>query len=557
MKEKLLNLWNRPSGQVGLLLVFCFTIFFINLGQWDLWNPDEPRYAQVAREMVNGGDWILMHFNGQIYADKPPLFFWLIAFSSYLWQGFNSFAVRFFSAFFGTLTVLLTFLLGKKLFSSRTGLFSAFILATSVEFVYLSTRANIDATLTFFTTASIFCFLKWYEYHFPLSNEEKRSELEKTKAGRLWIYGFYTSMGLATLAKGPVGFLLPLLVCIAYLLFQKEWKKLREMKLVPGLLLFFIIIGSWYIPALIKGGREYFDATLMHHTVERFAKGSSHIRPFYYYLYNFPVDFLPWVLFLPGAIVYGFSGVGFERRKPFLFLTIWFGVIFLFFSISKGKRGLYLLPLFPAVALMVGKLLTDFISSSINHFQKEWVIVPLYVFMGLFLIGGGIIPWLVSLKFHSYFSYSLPFAFLLAGGGIVMFILYRFRFYSAVFILLIGIIAGSFFYTTRFVFPLINPYKSARFISQEVTSRIQPGEKLAIYGDFVVAPYNYYTGIIPILEIEKRDEFIRFLQSGERVFCLLKFRDFTQLQTMEDRPKVELIARRNVGGDDMVLVSNR
>jgi 4-amino-4-deoxy-L-arabinose transferase-like glycosyltransferase len=364
-------------------------------------------------------------------------------------------------------------------------------------------------------------------------------------------------MGLATLAKGPVGFLLPLLVCIAYLLFQKEWKKLREMKLVPGLLLFFIIIGSWYIPALIKGGREYFDATLMHHTVERFAKGSSHIRPFYYYLYNFPVDFLPWVLFLPGAIVYGFSGVGFERRKPFLFLTIWFGVIFLFFSISKGKRGLYLLPLFPAVALMVGKLLTDFISSSINHFQKEWVIVPLYVFMGLFLIGGGIIPWLVSLKFHSYFSYSLPFAFLLAGGGIVMFILYRFRFYSAVFILLIGIIAGSFFYTTRFVFPLINPYKSARFISQEVTSRIQPGEKLAIYGDFVVAPYNYYTGIIPILEIEKRDEFIRFLQSGERVFCLLKFRDFTQLQTMEDRPKVELIARRNVGGDDMVLVSNR
>ena len=557
MKEKLLNLWNRPSGQVGLLLVFCFTIFFINLGQWDLWNPDEPRYAQVAREMVNGGDWILMHFNGQIYADKPPLFFWLIAFSSYLWQWFNSFAVRFFSAFFGTLTVLLTFLLWKKLFSSRTGLFSAFILATSVEFVYLSTRANIDATLTFFTTASIFCFLKWYEYHFPLSNEEKRSELEKTKAGRLWIYGFYTSMGLATLAKGPVGFLLPLLVCIAYLLFQKEWKKLREMKLVPGLLLFFIIIGSWYIPALIKGGREYFDATLMHHTVERFAKGSSHIRPFYYYLYNFPVDFLPWVLFLPGAIVYGFSGVGFERRKPFLFLTIWFGVIFLFFSISKGKRGLYLLPLFPAVALMVGKLLTDFISSSINHFQKEWVIVPLYVFMGLFLIGGGIIPWLVSLKFHSYFSYSLPFAFLLAGGGIVMFILYRFRFYSAVFILLIGIIAGSFFYTTRFVFPLINPYKSARFISQEVTSRIQPGEKLAIYGDFVVAPYNYYTGIIPILEIEKRDEFIRFLQSGERVFCLLKFRDFTQLQTMEDRPKVELIARRNVGGDDMVLVSNR
>ncbi|RPJ06635.1 MAG: glycosyltransferase family 39 protein, partial [Deltaproteobacteria bacterium] len=83
------------------LLGFCFLLFFANLGQWDLWNPDEPRYAQVSREMVNRGDWVLMHFNGEIYPDKPPLFFWLVAFSSCLWNGFHSFSVRFPSAFFG------------------------------------------------------------------------------------------------------------------------------------------------------------------------------------------------------------------------------------------------------------------------------------------------------------------------------------------------------------------------------------------------------------------------------------------------------------------------
>ena len=174
------------------------------------------------------------------------------------------------------------------------------------------------------------------------------------------------------------------------------------------------------------------------------------------------------------------------------------------------------------------------------------------------LLGLGVgIPWVVSTRFPSHLLYSLPIAFLFVGGAITLFILYRLRYWAVVFFLVVGIMGGGVFYAQRVIFPIINAYKSARFISQEVTSRIQPGEKLAIYGDFVIAPYNYYTGITPILEIEKRDEFIRFLQSGERVFCLLKFRDFTQLQTMEDRPKVELIARRNVGGDDMVLVSNR
>ena len=395
MKGPLSKLWNHPSEQVGLLLAVCLALFFMNLGQWDLWNPDEPRYAQVAREMVNGGDWILMHFNGQVYADKPPLFFWLVALSSFLCQGFSSFAVRFPSAFFGTLTVLLTFLIGRRLFSSRTGLISALLLATSAEFVYLSTRANIDATLTFFTTPSLFCFFRWHEDHpphphplptgeraFGLADGERKSGLERSKTEGLWIYGFYAGMGLATLAKGPVGFLLPLLVCLTYLIAQRDWKRLREMKLLPGMFLFLVIVGLWYVPALIKGGKEYFGATLMHHTVERFAKGSSHIRPFYYYLLNFPADFLPWFLFLPGAIAYGFSQGVSKKRKEFLFLLIWFGVIFLFFSISKGKRGLYLLPLFPAVSLMVGKLWEDFISSSMNHFRREWVILPLYGFMG-------------------------------------------------------------------------------------------------------------------------------------------------------------------------------
>lgn len=186
-------------AQVALLLGLCFVIYFVNLGQWDLWNPDEPRYAQVSREMVNGGDWILMHRNGAIYTDKPPLFFWIIALSSFLWQGLTPFSVRFPSALFGTLTVLLTFFIGKRLYSSRTGFLSGLILATSVQFAYLSIRGNIDTTLTFFTTASILCFLQWYQ-------RRQEGEASSERMRGLSFYGYYVGMALATLAKGPVGF---------------------------------------------------------------------------------------------------------------------------------------------------------------------------------------------------------------------------------------------------------------------------------------------------------------------------------------------------------------
>lgn len=548
MRERLSDLWNRPSGQVGLLLLLCMVLFFVNLGQWDLWNPDEPRYAQVAREMVNGGDWILMHFNGQVYGDKPPLFFWFIALSSYLWGGFTSFAVRFPSAFFGTLTILLTFFIGKRLYSARTGFLSGLILATSHEFVYLSTRANIDTTLTFFTTGSFFFFIRWYKM-----GEENLQDSAKGAS----IFGFYVCLGLATLTKGPVGFILPLLVCLVFLILRRDWGSLKRMRLLPGMILFILIVLAWYVPALLKGGKDYFNETIMLHTVDRFAKGSSHIRPFYYYLYNFPADFLPWIFFLPSAIVYGFSRGKAGIKREFLFLFVWFVVIFIFFSFSKGKRGLYLLPLFPAVSVMVSKWWDDYISLSIKNLHHRWFTIPFHIFTGLLLGLGVGVPWVVSTRFPFYLSYSLPVALLFVGGGIALFILHQFKHRAALFFLIVGIMTGGFFYTLRVVFPAINPYKSARFISQEITSRIQPGERLVVYGDFVIAPYNYYTGIVPIVEIEKREELIRFLQSEQRVFCLMKYRDFEEFQKREGRPKIKLIARRNVGGDDMVVVSNR
>ncbi len=540
----------QPRAQFALLLGLCLIIYFVNLGQWDLWNPDEPRYAEVSREMVKGGDWILMHRNGELYTDKPPLFFWAAAISSFLWQGFSPFAVRFPSALFGTLTVLLTFFIGKRLYSSRTGFLSGLILATSVQFAYLSTRGNIDATLTFFTTVSILCFLQWYQ---------RRQEGEAFPASMkgLSFYGYYGGMALATLAKGPVGFILPFAVTLLFLIVQKEWKGIKKMRLFPGILLFMAIVLAWYLPAVLEGGKYYLNETLLHQSVERYARGSSHIRPIYYYLYSFPPDFLPWIIFLPAAIVYGFSRAMTAKRKEFLFLMVWFVFIFLFFTLSKGKRGLYFLPLFPAASLLIGKLWEDLVSFSVRHLRHEWITIPLYGLMGVIFVAGVALPWVIWAKLPPYFSYSLPVAFILVGVSISLFLFNRSKYYGAVFLLIVGLMAGGFFYALRVVFPLLNPHKSARFICQEITSRMQRGDKLAFYGDFEPGPYNFYTEIVPIPVLEKEEALSDFLRSQERVFCLIRSKDFLKFQLIEDRPEARLIARRGVGESDLVLISNR
>jgi len=551
MESKISKFWHQPWIQVILLIGFCFIFYFFNLGCWDLWNPDEPRYAQVAKEIVTGGDWVLMHYNGRVYSDKPPLFFWLIGLSTFLWGGFNSFSVRFVPALFGTLTVLLTFLLGRKIFNPRIGFFSGLILATSIHFAYLSTRANIDTTLTFFTTSSLFCFFIWYQQY-----REEKDQKEKDLR-QIILYGFYVGMAFATLTKGPVGFLLPLLVSLFYLILQRDWRGIREMRLLTGMLLFLGIVLCWYFPAVWKGGRDYLSQTLFLHSVARYSQGWAKSQPIYFYLYDFPASFFPWILFLPSTFVYAYYRKNDGKRREFLFLTVWFAAIFIFFSLSKGKRALYLLPLFPAASLLVGKLLQDFISSQMNHFRREWVFFPIYLLLGVMFIVGAVIPWLISIRFPLYFSYSLPFALLIVGSCPIMFILSRFRHYSIIFFLIIGIIGGGLFYVQRVVFPLINPLKSARLMSYEIKSRISPKEMLCVFGGISTSPYNFYTDIVPILEIWQEEGLVDFLASTDRVFCLLDYKDFSKLQALKEKPLAQVMARHKIGRNEVLLISNQ
>lgn len=572
----MMRFFSQSRVQVLMLLIFCAWLFILGVGYWNLWDPDEPRYAEVAKEMVDGGNWILPHLNGKVYGDKPPLFFWLIALSSHLWGGFSSFAVRFPPALFGTLTVLLTFFVGKRLYGSRAGFLSGLVLATSLEFAYLSIRANIDTTLTFFTTASILCFLLWFQ-------QRKEVKTCEHPMGGLRLLGFYVAMALGTLAKGPIGFIIPLLVSLIYLAIQKDWKAIRSMRLLPGMLLFMIIVLVWYLPAVLSGGKAYLQETLFKHTVDAYAKGWTHVQPIYYYFLNFPLDFLPWTLFLPGVVAIGFSRRKDGVDKRSLFLLIWFVSIFLFFSFSKGKRPIYLLPLYPAASIAVGNFWDRYISNSDpDSKRKIWVSFPVYVLAALLLVTGIAlysIPVLASLStahtsplmmalikdaeaganYLSKVPYSSYLAFILLLLGLGSFLLFSqwLRSKKAVF-LLIPLTAGVvFFYGTRFIFPKIDPFKSARFFSQEIRQVIKPGEKLAMYGGFAIGPYNFYTGIVPILDIKGKEEMVEFFRSKEMVFCLIQNHEYEALRKKDLGISLNLVLRREVGGKDIVLISNR
>jgi 4-amino-4-deoxy-L-arabinose transferase-like glycosyltransferase len=468
------------------------------------------------------------------------------------------------------------------------------ILATSFEFAYLSTRANIDTTLTFFTTASLLCFIQWYQYSSPHPAHLPQGEREGVrgywvKSGNrrnLLIYGFYISMALATLAKGPVGFILPLTVSLVYLLVQKDWTAMKRMRLLKGMALLVAIVLAWYLPAVLKGGQDFLNQTLFHQILERFAKGTSHVRPIYYYFINLPVDFLPWFLFLPRAIVYGFLERKEGSSRGFSFLLVWFIVIFLFFSLSKGKRAIYLLPLYPAASLMVGKFWDGYLSDS-GRFpvQKIWANIPVYVFIILFfLIGialymipaaanfsvGSSTPKILKSIIHGaesgakYLSYVprwsvIPFSILFVASAILLCFAHRLRYKSVVFILILATVVIAFFYATRVIFPLVNPYKSARFISKEIVEKMKTGGRLVIYGDSgsaVTSQYNFYSGIVPIVEIENEKEIVNLFHSKERVLCLVEYDDYERLIRKYTYLHLNLIIRRGVGGREMVVVSN-
>ena len=334
-----------PKYFIIAVCLFCIVILFSNLGGAALFEPDEGRNAEIAREILLLDDWVTPHYDSIPRLDKPMLFFGLVAFS-FKFFGLSEWSARLPSVVAALGCLSLVYLLARYLAGRWAAFWSVLILVTSIEFFALSRIVILDMMLTLFITLSLACF--W---------------LGQRVAGRSKKAVFlimYAAIAVATLIKGPIGFIIPGAVIFSYVVLSKNWPSLREMELPLGLPVFLLIAASWYVAAEVRNP-GYLQHFLLEENVARFATSQfKRGGPWFYFIVVFAVGFFPWTALLPLTVR--------ELRKRSLsderlFLLLWIALPLITFSFSASKLPHYILPVYPPVAILLGttiaKLLTD------------------------------------------------------------------------------------------------------------------------------------------------------------------------------------------------------
>lgn len=333
-------------------------LFVFKLGDESLSNM-EARDAQIAREMYESGNWVIPTWNDEPLPWKPPAYDWCAIMSYHVFGGVSEFSARFPSAVMGIIGVIAVFVFGTLVFSRWTGFFGGLILAVNPEYFEHARKAQTDIYLCVYTTLALMFFFIGYFRHQQSISEESDIKISgaKTWGFKVFYLVCYFFMGWATIAKGPAGVVVPALVIFIYLVVQGNLRYLRQMAIPYGILVFLATTAIWYGPAWYIGGNDFMIELVWRQSFLRYMDAFDHVRPFWKYVQYLATNFLPWALFLPAAIGFVFTGGHTrEKRRKYVFLFIWFAIVFLFYSVSQSKRSVYILALYPAVSLMVGRL---------------------------------------------------------------------------------------------------------------------------------------------------------------------------------------------------------
>ena len=551
---------NNTRLIAACIILFTGFLFLFNTGKRDLWAPDEPRYAQVSKEMRDSGNFIVPHLISEPYPDKPPLLFWLINLFSIPFGKITAVSSRLPSAFAGIGCCLAIFYLGKSLYhNTRIALLAALFLATSSKFMWMAHRVAFDVPLTFFVTMAILCFYKGYAARHgrslttPPCEEWDKGGVKKQE--RRYYTLFYIFMALGVLTKGPIGFILPFCIVLTYIILEKDIRVLKETRPWIGGTIFAFIVFTWVYLASIYGGKEYAYQILFKQNVGRFASSFAHKRPFYYYFINFPVNFIPWSVFVPSIAIYLFSKEGRGKIQSISLPVIWFGVIFVFFSIVSGKRDIYVLSLYPAAALITAWFLNEFVEQFREKHFKKIGYYPCYILCGVSLVLSILLPIVVYKLYPQYTSSTIPFVAILLIGGLVMLRFVRYARIIPFLFTIIFVIFFAFTIGTLKAIPILNQYKSAKEICDNANSVMKPGEKLAMY-NFFRDPYLFYTNRNHIEVLRGTEELRRFLNSNERVFLFIQEKDFNKVSKLLEIPMF-VLEKDSVGHRDMLFISNK
>jgi len=343
-------------GKILLLVIIYGLIWFGTLNYRHLIPSDEGRYAEIAREMLVTGDWVTPRYNGYKYFEKPPLQAWATA-ATFQVFGIGDWQARLWTALTGFLTILLIGFTGARLYSARAGWLAAVVLASSPMWVISGHFNSLDMGLSAFLVAAL-CSLLLAQH-----SQSKTST-------RNWMWLCWICMALATLSKGLIGAAIPAMVFIAYSISTWDWKIWGRLRLFSGSLIFLAITAPWFV-LVAQQNPEFLEFFFIHEHLQRFTQDAhSRTGPIYYFVPLLLIGLLPWVLQIPGSILRAWN----ERRREFSsswLLVCWSVMIFIFFSVSHSKLPGYIIPVFPALALLIGHRLDQLLGNS-NTMAFTW-----------------------------------------------------------------------------------------------------------------------------------------------------------------------------------------
>ena len=324
-----------PPRGTALLLALVGAVLLLRLGTVPLLGPDEPRYARVAVEMERAGEWVTPTLQGEPWLEKPPLYYWMAG-VAYRWLGENETAARLPSVLAAVLTVGVTALVGARLFGAAAGLHAGFVLGLSILPFAYGRAASMDMLLAACVTAA-----------------QGLIALRLLGiAGRLAVPVAGAFVGLALLAKGPLGLLLPALATGAYLLLAKDRRTWRLVLSPAAAILAAAVALPWYLLAWRENGQAFVEVFLLNHNLQRFTSTiHRHPGPFYYYVPVVLLGLAPW----SGLVGTALAGVRPRASRPEMLVLLWLVAPFVFFSLAGSKLPGYILPCLPPLALLAGR----------------------------------------------------------------------------------------------------------------------------------------------------------------------------------------------------------
>ncbi len=355
---------NRTRTDMLLMAGFCAFLFFYGLGQFGLIGADEPRYAQVARQMLDRHDWITPTLGGRAWLEKPPLYYWQ-ARLAYSVLGVSDVAARVPAALDATLLVIAIYLFFRK-FRRGVEVDAALITASSAGVIGYARAASMDMALT---AAFAVAMLAWWAW--------------RESGERIYLALFYVCMALGMLAKGPVAPFLAAGVIVVFALAVRDLRVVTKTLWLPGILLSCGLALPWYIAVQIRNP-QFFREFILEHNLARFSSNLyHHPEPFWYYAPVTLLSLMPWTVFVIAAFVEPIRAWWAERKSVFtdpdfdlrfnLFACCWLIVPIAFFSISQSKLPGYILPVVPAGGILLANYLRRHLADENEEPVSKWM----------------------------------------------------------------------------------------------------------------------------------------------------------------------------------------